>query len=96
MKAILKIFAVPKSRKCAVCGTRGDAIKIQITAPPIEGRANKEIISFVAKVIGVGRKDIAIKSGESGRYKILEIAGIDTETARKKLLESGAFQDTGK
>jgi len=58
-------------------------LRIRLTAPPVEGAANQALIDFLAGILSVRKKDIVIRSGETGRLKILEIAGApDTLAAR--------------
>ena len=70
---LLKIHIQPGAKKNEVAGTYGDAVKIKIKAAPVEGRANEELIKFLAKTLSVKRSDIVIRSGLSSRQKILEI-----------------------
>jgi uncharacterized protein (TIGR00251 family) len=71
-----------------VAGRHGDALKIRIAAPPVEGAANNELIRFLAARLGIPRRAIAITAGESRRRKTISIAGIDTATALR-ILENG-------
>ncbi len=57
-------------------GLYGDALKIRLAAPPVDGAANKELIEFLADVFAVGRRQVTIVAGESSRSKIVEIDGI--------------------
>jgi len=81
---LLKIHLQPGARRNEIAGRYGDAIKIKIKAPPIEGRANKELIEFLAETLSIKSSDITIKSGLASRQKLVEIAG-DELTIRNKL-----------
>ena len=59
----------PKASTDEIVGAYGDEVKIRISAPPIEGRANAQLIKFLAKQFGVAKRDIEILSGELGRSK---------------------------
>jgi len=86
MDALIKVFVSPKAKKTAVKGLHGDAIKIQVAAPPIKGRANKELIAFIAKKLGVKKELVSIKSGRSSKNKTIKVKTIQTEEAISKLL----------
>jgi uncharacterized protein len=81
-------FAVrvhPRAKKNAITGEVGDALKISLTAPPIDGRANEACITFLAEVLNVPRSSITITSGQTGRNKVIRVAGISAEELRKRL-----------
>jgi uncharacterized protein len=81
-------FAVkvhPRAKKNAITGEIGDALKISLTAPPIEGRANEACIAFLADLLNVPRSSITITSGQSGRNKMIHVAGVSTEWIRTRL-----------
>jgi uncharacterized protein (TIGR00251 family) len=66
----------PRASRTEVAGTHGDAIKIRLAAPPVEGAANAELVAFLAKQLGVSRSAVRIVKGERGRDKVVEIEGI--------------------
>ena len=81
-------FAVkvhPRARKNAVTGELGDAFKLSLTAPPIDGRANEACIEFFAKLLKVPRSSITIASGQSSRNKVIRVAGLSAEELRKRM-----------
>lgn len=65
----------PGAKRAAVTGTHADAIKIALTAPPIDGRANDALIAFLAEQLRLPRARIALLSGASSRSKVLRITG---------------------
>ena len=65
----LKVFIQPRSSKNTIAGLHGDALKIKLTAPPIDGAANKMCIEYLAKCCGVPRSSIEIVSGQTSRTK---------------------------
>lgn len=76
-------FAVrvqPRASNNQIAGVHGDALKVRLTAPPVEGAANAELVAFLASIFVVKRQSIRILAGESSRSKIVEIDGI-TERA---------------
>jgi uncharacterized protein (TIGR00251 family) len=81
---LLKIYLQPKSSKNEVVGPYRDGIKVKITAPPVEGKANEALIRFFAKELGVSPSCIEITRGQHSREKTLKIsANIDQELVKK-------------
>jgi uncharacterized protein len=81
-------FAVkvhPRARKNAITGVVGDALKLALTAPPVEGRANQAAIEFFADLFSIPRSSVTIASGETSRNKVLRIAGITAAQLRQRL-----------
>lgn len=77
----------PRASRTDIAGIHGNAIKIRVAAPPVEGAANQELVSFLAKQLGVPRAAVRIARGETGRQKVIEVAGVQAETVRR-LVES--------
>jgi uncharacterized protein (TIGR00251 family) len=81
-------FAVrvqPRARKNAIVGEHGDALKLALTAPPVEGRANKACIEFLAEFLKVPRSSVTIAAGETSRNKVIRIAGMSADELRRRL-----------
>ena len=81
-------FAVrihPRAKKNAITGEFGDALKISLTAPPIDSRANDACIAFLAELLNLPRSSITITSGQSSRNKVIHVAGISADELRKRL-----------
>jgi uncharacterized protein len=81
-------FAVriqPRARKNAITGELGDALKVSLTAPPVEGRANEACIEFFAKLLKVPRSSVNIASGQSNRNKVIRVAGVTDQYVRDRL-----------
>ena len=68
---ILKVFIQPRSSKNMIAGQHGDTLKIKLTAPPVDGAANKMCIQYLAKWLNVPKSSIEILSGHSSRTKRL-------------------------
>jgi uncharacterized protein len=75
----------PRAKRDAVVGELGDALKVALTAPPVEGRANEACIRFLAELLKVPRSSITIASGQSTRNKIIRIAGLTAGEFRARL-----------
>ncbi len=83
-------FAVkvqPRARKNAVTGIVGDALKLALTAPPVDGRANQAAIEFLAEVLEIPRASITIASGETSRNKTVRIIGVSRRFVEQRLTE---------
>ena len=76
---MLRVRAQPGARHSGIGGVRqteqGVALEVKVSAPPEKGKANKAITELLAKVLGVPKKAVALRRGESGRVKLLVIAG---------------------
>ena len=66
----------PRAKRSAVTGQFGEAWKIDLAAPPVEGKANDECVRFVAETAGVARSRVRIVSGASARVKVLDVEGV--------------------
>lgn len=71
-----------------VAGRHGDAIKIRVKAPPVDGAANEELIRFLAKRVGVPRSSIRLVSGAASRHKRITIEGMTSEEIARSLLDN--------
>jgi hypothetical protein len=69
----------PRARRSAVTGRLGDAWKLDLTAPPVEGKANEECVRLLAEVAGVERARVRIVMGLTSRTKVVEIEGVSEE-----------------
>ena len=81
-------FAVrvhPRAKKNGITGELGDALKLSLTTPPIEGRANEACTEFFAKLLKVPRSSVTIASGLSSRNKVIRVAGVTGEYVRDRL-----------
>jgi uncharacterized protein len=75
----------PRARKNAITGVVGDALKLALTAPPVEGRANEACIVFLADFLNVPRSSVTIAAGESSRQKLIRVAGVRAAQVEAKL-----------
>lgn len=81
----MKIRVQPRASRTEVAGVHGDAVKIRVAAPPVEGEANDELVRFLAKVLGVSGSDVELVRGRTSRTKRVRIHGIGAREARKRL-----------
>lgn len=80
--AVLAVYVQPKASRCAVCGLYDNSLKIAITSPPVDGKANKAVIAFLAKLLRVAKRDVQLYSGQQSRRKQFIIAGRSVEEVR--------------
>jgi uncharacterized protein (TIGR00251 family) len=81
-------FAVrihPRTKKNAITGEIGDALKVSLTAPPVEGKANEACIEFFAKLLKVPRSSVTIASGQTSRNKVIRVAGLSAQELLSRL-----------
>jgi uncharacterized protein (TIGR00251 family) len=86
VKATLRLRIVPNARRSEVVGTHGDAIKVKVQAPAVEGKANEALREFLADLLEVPARSVEIIVGEKSRDKVVAIADLETEEARRRLL----------
>lgn len=82
---ILNIRVVPRASKNEISGTIGDALKLRLQAPPVEGKANRALVDFLADTLDLPRHNITILTGDTGRNKRLMITGISAGDLKQKL-----------
>ena len=83
-------FAVkvhPRAKKNAITGQVGDGLKLALTAPPVDGKANQACIDFFAKLLNVPRSSITIAAGQTSRNKVIRVAGLTAQQVRDRLGE---------
>jgi hypothetical protein len=77
----------PGAKRTAVAGMHGERLKIRISAPPVEGRANAAVVAFIAEQLGVPRAQVSVARGERSRDKLIAVAA--PECKPETLLTSG-------
>ena len=81
-------FAVkvhPRAKKNAITGKVGESLKLALTAPPVDGKANDACIDFFAKLLKVPRSSVTIAAGQTSRNKVIRVAGLSAEEVRSRL-----------
>lgn len=81
----LTLHIQPGARKTEIAGEHGDALKIRLAAPPVDGKANAALLEFIADRLGVAKSAVTLKSGQTSRRKVVEVGGV-SEGAAAKLL----------
>jgi len=83
--AVFTIKVHPRAKKNAITGELGDAIKLSLTAPHVEGKANDACVEFLARILKVPRSSVTIAAGQSSRNKVICVAGLSAEQVRERL-----------
>lgn len=79
----LAIHVQPRASRNAVVGWHGDALKVALTAPPVDGAANAALIAFIAEYFGLRRSQVSLLRGDSSRQKLLALAADPAKLAAK-------------
>ena len=79
------VRVMPRSSRNQIVGVEGRALKIKLTAPPVEGAANAALIEFVAEWLGVRRSAVSIVSGDKARNKLVRVSGVTREQVLQKV-----------
>lgn len=81
----LAIKAIPNAPRSEVVGWLGDALKVKVHAPPVEGRANDALCAFLADTLDLPRRAVTVLRGDTSRQKLVRIDGLTLETVKAKL-----------
>jgi uncharacterized protein (TIGR00251 family) len=81
------VHVQPKARRTEIVGAHGTALKIRVQAPPVEGAANAAVVTFIADVLGVPRRNVEIVSGAGSRLKTVEVRGLSRLTVAQRLTD---------
>ncbi|MEQ8200826.1 MAG: DUF167 domain-containing protein [Syntrophomonadaceae bacterium] len=81
----LEVKVQPRSSSNQIVGEQNGALKIKLTAPPVDGEANSALIDFLSARLKIPRKDISLVKGDTSRHKIIEIAGLDPDQLLARL-----------
>lgn len=81
----LKIHLHPRASRNGIDGVHGDALKVRVTAPPLEGRANKAVQKFLAEHLGIPPARIAIIAGQRSREKLVRVSGLSRAEVERAL-----------
>ncbi|HBF42146.1 MAG TPA: YggU family protein [Desulfobacteraceae bacterium] len=84
-KTVIEVKVLPRSSKNQIVSGEGNYFRIKLTAPPVEGKANKALVGFIAKKLGVSKGNIEIVSGKHSKTKFLRIEGCSREDVNRSL-----------
>lgn len=81
----LAIKAIPNAPRSEVVGWLGDALKVKVHAPPVEGRANEALCAFLADTLQLPRRAVTVLRGDTSRQKVVRIDGLDLAEVKRRL-----------
>jgi len=81
----LELKTIPNAPRDEIAGWLGDALKVKVHAPALEGRANDALLEFLADKLGVHRRDVALVRGDKSRHKVVRIAGLTLAEVKSRL-----------
>lgn len=85
MSCTLAVKAIPNAPRSEVVGWLGEALKVKVHAPPVEGRANEALCEFLADVLGLPRRAVTVMRGDASRQKLIRIAGLTRDALKARL-----------
>lgn len=83
---VINVKVVPRASRDQTAGVCGDAVKIRLRAPPVEGRANRALIEFLAGTLEIPKSAVELLRGHTGRRKLALLRGVDVETAARLIV----------
>jgi uncharacterized protein (TIGR00251 family) len=86
---LLKLYVQPRASRDEITGVQEDSLRIRITAPPVDGEANRECVRFLSKIIGVPKSQIEIFQGLKSRHKVVLIRNKNPEVVMQNLFRTG-------
>jgi uncharacterized protein (TIGR00251 family) len=84
----IKVHVQPGASKNEILGFQDEVLRVKLTAPPVEGKANKALIALLAEALHLRKGSIAIVAGHSGRDKLIEVEDLSTDELRRRLTEA--------
>ena len=81
----LSVRLTPRASREEIAGFEGETLRVRVTAPPVEGRANGALVRLLAKRLGVPRGAVRVVTGQTSRSKVVAIAGLDATELRRRL-----------
>ncbi len=82
---VLSVWLQPRASRNEITGVHREALRVQVTAAPVEGRANKALCSFLAGLLDVAPATVRVLSGHTGRRKTVLVEGLSVDEARRRL-----------
>jgi uncharacterized protein (TIGR00251 family) len=85
--AVFLVKVVPRASRNEIAGVQGEAVRVRLTAPPVEGAANRALVKLLAETLKVPERDIQIMAGHTGRQKVVRVAGLSARELDARLRE---------
>lgn len=80
---LITLHIQPGARRTEIVGLHGDALKIRVAAPPVEGKANEQLVAFLAGALGVAKSQVEVVAGATGRRKRVRVVGATPQAAER-------------
>lgn len=87
-EAKISLLVYPNAARNEVLGFTNGVLRVKVTAPPVKGKANRELIAFLSQLLGVGKGRVNIKKGHTSRNKLITIDGLSQEEVMRRLLHN--------
>ena len=81
----IQLHIQPRAARTELAGAFGDALKVRLKSPPVDGAANQELVRFLAETLEVSRNDVLLVAGHAGRRKTVRVVGVSAENATRRL-----------
>lgn len=79
----VSVHVQPRAARTEIAGVHGDALKVRLNAPPVDGAANEALVEFLAATFGVARRAVRVVGGLTSRAKLVELDGVDAAAVRR-------------
>ena len=86
----IAVRVAPNAARSEVVGFAGGVLRVKVAAPPVKGKANKELVALLSRALGLDKSRISIAAGEASRSKVIAVNGLSQEEVMKKLSSFGA------
>lgn len=80
----LRVQVVPRASRNEIVGVVGESLKVRLTAPPVEGEANRALVALLARTAGVAARDVVVVAGAGSRRKVIEVRGVSADEFRRR------------
>ena len=84
-RAVIRVRVQPRASRDEIVGWQADTLRLRVSAPPLEGRANAAVVQFIARGAGVARGAVSVVAGARGRDKLVRVAGVTPDALRARL-----------
>lgn len=85
----MSVRLIPRAARDKIVGFEGDALRVRVTAPPVDGRANEALTRLLASRLGVPRGAVRVVAGQTSRQKVISVDGLTSDEVRHRLEKSG-------
>lgn len=82
---VFRVRVIPRAASTAISGSAGGVLRVRLTAPPVEGKANRALLKYLSGIFGVAAGRLAILRGEAGREKVIRVEGLTAAEAAGRL-----------